>query len=321
MSDRPCSGVSLSGPLRGTEGGTRARSGPEQERPVCLAFRRARDRAYEPMVKSFGGQRESEGVVVPPIGVQHNAPGGKGPHFDHAHGVGKRQGMTGAARSNNPGRPSPAVPGGAADVPGGRAGPEGARTSTCSYGLRPSSLRCGVSTPCMTVFTGVTSRGRRGSGSRRTRGAAGVDRVTLALVEEFGVERMLGELRDDLRRGRYRPAPARRVDIPKPQGGKRPLGIPTVRDRVAQQAAKIVLEPIFEADFLPCSYGSPAEAVGDAGDGTAPGRVHRGVHMSWSSISGTSSARSAMNGCSPRWQAGCRIVGCSSCCGCGCKRG
>jgi RNA-directed DNA polymerase len=82
-----------------------------------------------------------------------------------------------------------------------------------------------------------------------------VDRITLARVEEYGVGRMLAELQDDLRAGCYRPAPARRVDIPKPSGGKRPLGIPTVRDRVAQQAAKIVLEPIFEADFLDVSYG------------------------------------------------------------------
>ncbi|BBZ07540.1 hypothetical protein MDOR_17090 [Mycolicibacterium doricum] len=66
---------------------------------------------------------------------------------------------------------------------------------------------------------------------------------------------MLRELRHDLREGVYHPAPARRVEIDKPQGGKRPLGIPTVRDRVAQQAAKLVLEPIFEADFAPCSYG------------------------------------------------------------------
>jgi RNA-directed DNA polymerase len=88
------------------------------------------------------------------------------------------------------------------------------------------------------------------------RGAAGVDRVTLAYVEnEYGVQRMLAGLQADLRAGVYRPAPARRVDIPKPQGGTRPLGIPSVRDRVAQQAAKIVLEPIFEADFAPCSYG------------------------------------------------------------------
>jgi RNA-directed DNA polymerase len=83
-----------------------------------------------------------------------------------------------------------------------------------------------------------------------------VDRVTLAFVqEEYGVQRLLAELQHDLREGTYRPAPARRVEIPKPDGSKRPLGIPTVRDRIAQQAAKIVLEPVFEADFLPCSFG------------------------------------------------------------------
>ena len=90
---------------------------------------------------------------------------------------------------------------------------------------------------------------------KANRGAAGVDRVTVAAVEDYGVDRMLRELRDDLRAGRYRPAPARRVDIPKPDGGRRPLGIPTVRDRVAQAAAKLVLEPIFEADFSSVSYG------------------------------------------------------------------
>jgi RNA-directed DNA polymerase len=90
---------------------------------------------------------------------------------------------------------------------------------------------------------------------KANRGAAGVDRVTLVAVEDYGVDRMLRELRDDLRAGRYRPAPARRVDIPKPDGGRRPLGIPTVRDRVAQAAAKLVLEPIFEADFRSVSYG------------------------------------------------------------------
>jgi RNA-directed DNA polymerase len=62
----------------------------------------------------------------------------------------------------------------------------------------------------------------------KNKGAAGVDRITVAAVEDYGVDRMLRELRDDLRTGRYRPAPARRVEIPKPQGGTRPLGIPTV---------------------------------------------------------------------------------------------
>jgi RNA-directed DNA polymerase len=91
---------------------------------------------------------------------------------------------------------------------------------------------------------------------KENRGAAGVDRVTLAYVQDvYGVQRLLAELQRDLREGTYRPAPARRVDIPKPDGSKRPLGIPTVRDRVAQQAAKMVLEPVFEAGFLPCSFG------------------------------------------------------------------
>ena len=90
---------------------------------------------------------------------------------------------------------------------------------------------------------------------RANRGAAGVDRQTLNDVEAYGVERLLAELQHELQAGRYRPSPVRRQEIPKPEGGKRPLGIPTVRDRVTQQAAKLVLEPIFEADFLPVSYG------------------------------------------------------------------
>jgi group II intron reverse transcriptase/maturase len=83
-----------------------------------------------------------------------------------------------------------------------------------------------------------------------------VDRQTIADVEEYGVAKLLDELAADLRQERWRPLPARRVFIPKPGRNElRPLSIPAVRDRVVQAAARLVIEPIFEADFLPCSFG------------------------------------------------------------------
>src|SRR5919108_689960 len=101
---------------------------------------------------------------------------------------------------------------------------------------------------------------------RANRGAAGIDRQTIADVERYGVSRLLDELATDLREGRWRPLPARRVFIPKPGREElRPLSIPTVRDRIVQTALKTAIEPIFEADMLECSFGfRPRRSAHDA---------------------------------------------------------
>ena len=91
---------------------------------------------------------------------------------------------------------------------------------------------------------------------RANKGAAGIDRQTIAEVEQYGVSRLLDELAAELREGRWRALPARRAFIAKPGREElRALSIPAVRDRVVQAAMKIVIEPIFEADFLTCSFG------------------------------------------------------------------
>jgi RNA-directed DNA polymerase len=101
--------------------------------------------------------------------------------------------------------------------------------------------------------------------ARANAGAAGVDGVSFAQIEASGLEAWLAGLCEDLVAKTYRPHPVRRVMIPKPDGGERPLGIPTIRDRVVQTAAKLVLEPIFEADFEDTAYGyRPARGAVDA---------------------------------------------------------
>jgi len=190
------------------------------------------------MAKSSGAQRESDGVVVPAGGVQSAA--GKGPDFGHVSGAGTREGMAGTARSS--------YPGGTAPIDNVR------RLQRKLWAAAKQSPERRFHALADRVYRDdvLVEAWRR---VRANRGAAGVDRLTLAAVEDYGVGRMLDELARDLRSGTYRPAPARRVTIPKADGGRRPLSIPTVRDRVAQQAARIVLEPIFEADFMPAGYG------------------------------------------------------------------
>lgn len=190
--------------------------------------------------------------------MQQNAPGGKGPDFGHVSGAGEHRGMAGTARSNHSrGHESVALH---------RRAPVGAVREL------QRNLWAAAKQSQGRRFHALFDRIHRGDvlweawdRVRANRGAAGIDRVTLAEVEEYGVQSMLDEIARDLRAGRYRPAPVRRVWIPRPDGSKRPLGIPTVRDRVVQQAARIVLEPVFEADFLPCSHGfRPRRSATDA---------------------------------------------------------
>src|SRR5271170_3104849 len=101
--------------------------------------------------------------------------------------------------------------------------------------------------------------------AKSNQGAPGVDGQSFQGIESQGLEEWLNGIREDLVAKTYRPAAVRRVMIPKPGGGERPLGIPTIRDRVVQTAAKLVLEPIFEADIEPTAYGyRPGRSGADA---------------------------------------------------------
>jgi RNA-directed DNA polymerase len=196
--------------------------------------------AYKPMVKSRAAQRASEGVVVPRIVTANNVTGGKGPCGGHVEGASTRKGMAGRAGPNSPDR----------------------RLAVDHVRQLQRRLWVAAKQSPTRRFHALMDRIWRDDVLREAwrrvkanRGSAGVDRQTLAEIEQRGVEPFLQELGAALRAGRYRPQLVLRRYIPKADGRQRPLGIPTVRDRVAQMAATLVLSPIFEADFRASSYG------------------------------------------------------------------
>ena len=195
---------------------------------------------YKPKVKAGAVQRESEGIVVPVTDATNNASGGKGPWGGRVEVGGKREGVAGKTGPKNPRGPGPADK------------VRQLRRRLYVAAKRSPGRRFHALFDRVHRSDVLWEAWRR---VRRNKGSAGVDAQTLAEVESYGVDRFVEEIGTELRTGRYWPRAVLRRYIPKADGKKRPLGIPTVRDRVVQMAATLVLEPIFEADFLPCSYG------------------------------------------------------------------
>ena len=172
--------------------------------------------------------------------VRQNAAGGKGPCGSRVGSVGKREGMAGKSGPNDPGRRKPH----------GKA--QQLQRQLYAAAKRAPDRRFHALYDHIWRGDILQEAWKR---VRQNQGAAGVDRQSICDVEGYGAQRFLEELQAELKAGKYRPQVVRRQYIPKADGKTRPLGIPTVRDRVVQMAAKLVIEPIFEADFLPCSYG------------------------------------------------------------------
>jgi RNA-directed DNA polymerase len=201
-------------------------------------------RTARPVCEADGGQHAGQLACASsdptPVMAAHNAVGGKGHERGRVDDEGKRKGMTGRTGSNSPERRRPLD------------NVRQLQRRLCAAAKRSPERRFHALYDRMWRSDVLHEAWKR---VKQNRGSAGLDAQTIAEVEQYGAERFVEELGVVLRAGEYRPSATLRRYIPKADGKQRPLGIPTVRDRVVQMAAKLVIEPIFEADFLPCSYG------------------------------------------------------------------
>lgn len=217
-------------------------------RDPSAQLKSGRSVSYKPMAKSSAAQRKSEGIeVLQTVAcstgtkvMRNNVTGGKGPCGDEAEGAGKREGMAGKTEPNDP------------DGFGPSAKVRELQRQLWAAAKRAPGRRFHALYEHIWRSDVLQEAWKR---VRAKRGAGGVDGESISSIEQHGVKRFLEVLGAELRAGMYQAQVVRRRYIPKADGKKRPLGIPTIRDRVVQMAAKLVLEPIFEADFMPCSYG------------------------------------------------------------------
>jgi RNA-directed DNA polymerase len=240
MSDASRSGGVHASGLGGVEGAARVHGAERNTRDSSAQPRSGQRGSYKSSTKASAAQRESEGTVVVTRPATNNAGGAKGPCGSNVGRANTREGMTGRTGSNHP---------------GGRESADKVRQlqrRLWSAAKRQPGRRFHALLDRIYRRDVLWEAWKR---VKQNRGAAGVDAMTLVDIEQLGVERFLEDLGGQLRVGMYRPCAVKRRYIPKADGRQRPLGIPTVRDRVAQMAATLVLEPIFEADFHPCSYG------------------------------------------------------------------
>ena len=239
-SPAPRSGGARAGGLGGVGGAARGHGVGRNTRGPSAQPESGQRGPHKPKVKAGAAQRESEGAIVLRMAVKQNAAGGKGPCGGHGVSARTREGMAGETGPNSPERRAPLDQ--VRQLQRRLWAAAKRSPKRCFHALMDRIWRDDV----------LREAWRR---VKRNRGSAGVDRETLAEIEQRGVDAFLEELGTALRAGTYRPQLVLRRYIPKADGRRRPLGIPTVRDRVAQMAATLVLSPIFEADFRRSSFG------------------------------------------------------------------